>query len=175
MKQIFKTSLPTYTHMPNHRRTLTLERLSQSQSQSYFTTDGLPPISSSWRQSPWGSLPEFSFQLNTCGHSAYVTSSLTRGWVCRLQMLLALASAVILGSESRGTHNHIFCCLRFETPKPGGPGPLTYIPQEQSGPVINPGTVFLISSPPTTRRATVEVFEPASTRASKTEFILNNT
>jgi hypothetical protein len=27
---------------------------SVSQSQSYFTTDGLPPISSSWRQAPWG-------------------------------------------------------------------------------------------------------------------------
>jgi hypothetical protein len=29
--------------------------LSQSQSQSYFTTDGLPPISASWRQAPWDS------------------------------------------------------------------------------------------------------------------------
>jgi hypothetical protein len=27
---------------------------SQSQSQSYFTTGGLPPISSSWRQAPVG-------------------------------------------------------------------------------------------------------------------------
>jgi hypothetical protein len=33
--------------------------------------------------------------------------SLTRGHVCRLQLLLALASALILGSESRGTHDHI--------------------------------------------------------------------
>jgi hypothetical protein len=48
----------------------------------------------------------FFFQLNTCGHSAYVTSSLTRGWVCRLQLLLALASALILMSESRRTHDH---------------------------------------------------------------------
>jgi hypothetical protein len=47
------------------------------------------------------------FQLNTCGHRRYVTSSLTRGWVCRLQLLLALASGVILSSESRGTHDHI--------------------------------------------------------------------
>jgi hypothetical protein len=34
---------------------------SQSQSQSYFTTGGLPPISSSWRQAPWGPRPEFFF------------------------------------------------------------------------------------------------------------------
>jgi hypothetical protein len=33
------------------------------------------------------------FQLNTYGHNPYVTSSIMRGWVCRLQLLLALASA----------------------------------------------------------------------------------
>jgi hypothetical protein len=33
--------------------------------------------------------------------------SLTRGRVCHLQLLLALASTVILGSESRGIHDHI--------------------------------------------------------------------
>jgi hypothetical protein len=33
--------------------------------------------------------------------------SLTRGRVCRLQMLLVRASAVILASESRGTRDHI--------------------------------------------------------------------
>jgi hypothetical protein len=49
----------------------------------------------------------FFFQLNTCGHSPYITSSLTRGWVCRLQLLLDRAGAVILRSESRGNHDHI--------------------------------------------------------------------
>jgi hypothetical protein len=33
--------------------------------------------------------------------------SLTRGQVCRLQLLLVFASAVILGSKSRGTRGHI--------------------------------------------------------------------
>jgi hypothetical protein len=33
--------------------------------------------------------------------------SLTRGRVCRLQLLLALASGVIFGHESRGTRDHI--------------------------------------------------------------------
>jgi hypothetical protein len=47
------------------------------------------------------------FQLNTCAYSPYVTSSLTRGSFCRLQLLLALASTVILRSESRWTHDHI--------------------------------------------------------------------
>jgi hypothetical protein len=49
----------------------------------------------------------FIFQLNTCGYIPYVKSSMTRGWVCRLQLLLVLASAVILGCESHGTHDHI--------------------------------------------------------------------
>jgi hypothetical protein len=47
------------------------------------------------------------FQLNTCGYNPYVTPSLTRGWFCRLWLLLALVSAVILRSESRGAHDHI--------------------------------------------------------------------
>jgi hypothetical protein len=43
-------------------------------------------------------------QLRVCWGGAL---SLTRGRVCRLQLLLALGSAVILGSESRGTRDHI--------------------------------------------------------------------
>jgi hypothetical protein len=37
-------------------------------------------------QAPWDSPPDFFFflQLNTCGRSPYVTSTLTRGWVCLL-------------------------------------------------------------------------------------------
>jgi hypothetical protein len=49
----------------------------------------------------------FFFQPNTCVYNPYVTFSLTRGWVCRLQLLLVLASAVILRSGSHGTHDHI--------------------------------------------------------------------
>jgi hypothetical protein len=59
--------------------------------------------------------------------------------VCRLQLLLALARAVIFGSEPRGTRGHI---VLFQIQD------------------------FPFSSPPTTRRATVEVFDPASTRDS---------
>jgi hypothetical protein len=58
-----------------------------------------------------------------------------RGRVCRLQLLLALASLVILGSKSLRTRDHIL---------------LSQIRD-------------FISSPPTTRRVTVAVFEPAST------------
>jgi hypothetical protein len=81
--------------------------LTTAKFQSYFTTGGLPPISSSWCQAPWDSQPEFFFQLNTCGCSPYVTSSLTRGWICHLQLLLDLASSFILRSKSCRTHDHV--------------------------------------------------------------------
>jgi hypothetical protein len=44
--------------------------------------------------------------------------------------------------EFRGTDDHI---LQFEIrdPQPGGPSPRIYIPQEQGGPVMPPGTGFL--------------------------------
>jgi hypothetical protein len=47
------------------------------------------------------------FQLNACFHSPYVTSPLTRGRICRLQLLLVLATAVIPRFGSRETHDHI--------------------------------------------------------------------
>jgi hypothetical protein len=57
---------------------------------------------------PWGPRHKnIIFPLNTCGYSPYVTSSLKRGWVCHLKLLLVLASEVVLRSESRGTHDHI--------------------------------------------------------------------
>jgi hypothetical protein len=58
-----------------------LLRQRQYQSQSYFTTGGLPPISSSWRQAPSGSRAENFFQLNPSVHRPYIASSVTRGWV----------------------------------------------------------------------------------------------
>jgi hypothetical protein len=77
------------------------------------------------------------FQLNSCGHSPYVTSSLTRGWVCHSQLLLALASPVTLRSESRGYHDHILLSQIRDSPKLED-----QVPREQGGPVIPPDTGF---------------------------------
>jgi hypothetical protein len=103
------------------------------------------------------------FQLNPCGQSAYVTSSLTRRWFCCLQLLLVLASAVILGSESRGTHDHILRSQIRDSPTWRARSPYLY-PPGTGWPSYTPRHWVPFSSPPTTRRATVEVFEPASTR-----------
>jgi hypothetical protein len=68
-------------------------------------------------------------QLRVCWCGAL---SLRRGRVCRLQLLLALASAVIFGSKSRGARDHIRDFLfrhllrlagsrwRYSTPPPHG-------------------------------------------------------
>jgi hypothetical protein len=90
---------------------------SQSQSQSYFGTGGFLRISSAWRKAPWASRhSNFIFQQNSCSYSPYVTSCLTRGWVCRFQLLLDLVSEVILRSESRGTHDHILLSQIRDSP-----------------------------------------------------------
>jgi hypothetical protein len=72
---------------------------------SYVTTD-VQSVSPSWNKAPiWGLTTRFlllSERVYWCG-----ALSLMRGRVCLLQLLLALAIAVILGSESRGTRDHI--------------------------------------------------------------------
>jgi hypothetical protein len=93
--------------------------ISVRERETYFTTGGLRPISSSWRQALWDSRPDLFLQLNTCGYSLYVTSSLMRGWLCCLKLLLVLASAVILRSESHGTHDVLLwshLCESIECP-----------------------------------------------------------
>jgi hypothetical protein len=89
--------------------------------------------------------------------SWYRASSLTWGWVWNLliQLLLALARALTLGSKSLRTHDHTFLS-HIRLPQPVPPG--TWLP------TCIPGHWVLFSSPLTTRRATVEVFWSSSTR-----------
>jgi hypothetical protein len=84
----------------------------------------------------------FFSQLNTYGHNPYVTSSLTRRWVCRLQLLLALVSADILMSESRGSHDHILLSQIRDSPNLESQVYVFISPRDKGGPVISPGTGF---------------------------------
>jgi hypothetical protein len=85
---------------------------SQRQSQSDFTTGGLLSISSSWRQAPWASRPEIFLQMNACGHSPYVTTSLTRRRACLLWICLAF-STIYTSSVSTGFTKQIMPILRI--------------------------------------------------------------
>jgi hypothetical protein len=101
-----------------------------TRSQSHIATD-CQPISKSWCRAPSAAHDQIfisPWHLRSCFCGA---PSLTRGRVCLLYMLLALASAVPWISRPYFTVSD----LRLP-----------------------------FSSPPTTRRVTVEVFEPASTR-----------
>jgi hypothetical protein len=77
-----------------------------SQSQSYIATDG-QSVSKAWCRAPSGAHDQIFitvWQLRPCLCGA---PSLTRGRVCLLCMLLALASRVFLRSESLGISDHI--------------------------------------------------------------------
>jgi hypothetical protein len=82
------------------------------------------------------------FQQNYCGNGPYVTSSLTRGWVCRLQLLLVLARAVILRSESRGTQGHILLSQIRDCPNMEGQVPVFISPWKRVTQLYPPGIGF---------------------------------
>jgi hypothetical protein len=71
----------------------------------------------------------FIFQLNTCRYGPCVTSSLTRGWVCRLQLLLS-SPAQSFSGPAGGSWPH-FTVSDLRLPQPGGPGPCIYIPRNR--------------------------------------------
>jgi hypothetical protein len=101
------------------------------------------------------------FQPNTCGHSPILS------WE-RMGLSFTIAACPRQRSHSRvrvsrDSWPH-FPVSDSRLHQPGGPDPRIYIPQERGGPVIPPGTGFPLSSPPTTRRDMVEVFDPATTR-----------
>jgi hypothetical protein len=87
-------------------------------SQSYFRTGALKPTTSN-----------FIFQLNSCGYTPYVTSSMTKGLVCCVQLLLVLASAVVLRSESCGTDDHILLSQIRDSPNLEGQVPRNRVAQ----------------------------------------------
>jgi hypothetical protein len=132
--------------------------------ESYITTDG-QSASLPWNEAPiWGLRPDFITvrEMRICWHGAL---SLTRGRVCRLQLLLALAGAVILGSESLGTCDHILLSQIWDPPPPTWRASSSHLyPPGTGWPSYTPKHWVSFSSPPTTRRTTVEVFEPSSTR-----------
>jgi hypothetical protein len=79
---------------------------------------------------------------------------------------VGFASAVLPDASLAGVLT-VFYCLRFETPPTWRARSPYLYPPGTGWPSYTPRHWFPFSSPPTTRRATVEVFEPASTREVK--------
>jgi hypothetical protein len=69
---------------------------------------------------------------------------LTRGRICRVQLLLVVASAVILGSESRGTRDNILLSQIPHSLNLAGQAPFVFIfsPKNRVAQFIPPGTGF---------------------------------
>jgi hypothetical protein len=98
-----------------HLGLMTRYLLPASRSRSHIATDG-QSVSKSWCRAPSGDHDQIYitvWQLRSCFCGA---PSLSRGWVCLLYMLLTLASAVILGSESLGTRDHILLSHIWDSP-----------------------------------------------------------
>jgi hypothetical protein len=122
-------------------------------SEPYITTDG-QSANLSWNKAPiWGLRPNFYYSQTVCWCGAL---ALTRGRVCRLKLLLALASAVIFGSESRGTRKHILLSQirdfpfrrilrlawlrwRYSTPLPHGISPNSLLRLTSTSPFTTSG------------------------------------
>jgi hypothetical protein len=105
MKSSLHRLIPFLLGLVNHLRLSTPDSESQSESELLFdwrlTAKQFVLATSPLRLTT----SNFIFQLITCSYSSYVTPS-QRRWVCRLQLLLLLVSAVIVGSETHGTHDH---------------------------------------------------------------------
>jgi hypothetical protein len=116
------------------------------QSQSYFTTGGLPPISSSWRQA-------LSLKTSIFFSTEHLRLYPFRNILSEERMGLSFTTAAdprqrtYSRVRARGTHDHI---LR----SPPGTGWPSYTPRHW----------VPFSSPPASHRATVVVFNPACTR-----------
>jgi hypothetical protein len=80
----------------------------ETEPEAYVTTDGQSASLTRSKAPIWGLRPDFYYCQTVVGFVDVGHSlSLTRGRACRLKLLLVLASAVILGSESRGSRGHI--------------------------------------------------------------------
>jgi hypothetical protein len=71
----------------------------------------------------------------------------TRERVCRLQLLLALASTLILGSESLGVHDHILLSQIRDSPKLEGQVPVFISPRNRVAQLYSQalGSLFVAS------------------------------
>jgi hypothetical protein len=141
---------------------LALKRSLLSQSQSYFMTSGLPSISSPKWQAPWDSRPLIFFNW-TLAVIVLTWHPLWQEDASLIYNFCWFSPVKSFSGSSPARLMTIFYCLRFETPPTRRARSLyLYFPKTGwPGYTLRHWVPF--SSPPMALRATVEVFEPAST------------
>jgi hypothetical protein len=114
---------------------------SQSQSQSYLTTDG-QSVSLSWCQAPiWGVRSDFLLLSRSCGFVDVGRSLWRENGSAVYNCCWSSAAQSFLGPSPAGLVTY-FTVSDLRLPQPGGPGTPIYTPHEQCGPVIPPATGF---------------------------------
>jgi hypothetical protein len=88
---------------------------------------------------PSGAYDQIFFTVRQLRVCWCVMFSLTRERVCRLQLLLLLARAVNLGSESRGTRDHILLTQIRDSPNLEGQAPVLISPRNTVAQLYPPG------------------------------------
>jgi hypothetical protein len=137
--------------------------LCTDRTQSHFTTGGLPPISSSWRQTPCNPRPVFFFNWTL---PVIVLCNILSDERTGLSFTIAAGPRHCSHSRVRVPRDSwpYFTVSDSRPPNLVGQVPAFVSPRNihYSSYISRHWVPF--SSPPTTRRATVEVFYPASTR-----------
>jgi hypothetical protein len=157
------TSLPAGHHLTTgpqratHWLWLTLTR---NQDQSYFTTGSLPPISSSWRQVPRD--PRQAIIFTTEPLRSYSLCNILPDEKMRPSFTTATDPRQRSHSLNRVPRNSwtYFTVSDSRLPQTWGSRPRIYIPPGAGWPSYTPRNRIPFSSPPTTRRATVEYSNP---------------
>jgi hypothetical protein len=117
-----------------------LSQTDSSQSKSYVTTDGQLP-SLSWCQAPiWGLRLDFYYCQTVADFLVWGALSDERTGL--LQLLVTLASALIIGFESRGTRDHIFLSQIRDSPNLKGQVPVFIFTRNRVAQLYPPGTEF---------------------------------
>jgi hypothetical protein len=88
------------------------------------------PVCSSVRH-PSGTHDKIFITVRLLRVSWYGAPSMTRGRVCSLQLLMSLASTVILGYESRGAHDRILLSKIWDSPNLEGQVPVFISPRNR--------------------------------------------
>jgi hypothetical protein len=164
---------PVYLGVKPHLRPKTRIFLCQtvagsvSQSQSYFTTGDFAPIRSSWQQAPWDSRPVILFSNWTLEDIVLMKHHLWREDRSVVYNCCWPSSAQSFSGPRPVGLMTIFYCFRFQNPQNWRARSPYLHPPGTGWPSYNPKNGVPFLSPHMTRRAMVEVFEPASTTSPR--------